>query len=56
MIQGLYGDLLEGSKYAQMHGDWGRWYVNTIPDTIESGSSEIQRNVMATRGLGLPRI
>ncbi len=55
-ILGLYGHVLGGDPHARMHGDWGRWYVNTIPDTIEAGSSEIQRNVIATRGLGLPRI
>ncbi|MSP22319.1 MAG: hypothetical protein EXR66_04785 [Dehalococcoidia bacterium] len=60
---GLYSTIwqnkpLHGDKqldYAPMDGHFTRDYVGSVPHTIFSGSSEIQRNVIATRGLGLPR-
>ena len=60
---GLYSTIwqnkpLHGDKqleYAPMDGHFTRDYVQSVPHTIFSGSSEIQRNVIATRGLGLPR-
>lgn len=37
------------------HSRWARYYLGTMSLTIAGGTSEIQRNIVATRGLGLPR-
>ena len=54
---GLYGALWggDGDGHAPLEGEPAREYVRTVSRTIAGGSSEIQRNIIATRGLGLPR-
>ena len=53
---GLYGNIWdENSPRAAMRGGFTRSYVTSVSGTIASGTSEIQRGVIATRGLGLPR-
>ena len=55
-VFGLYANIWEReSEHAPMKASFTRDYVGSVPHTIFSGSSEIQRNVIATRGLGLPR-
>jgi alkylation response protein AidB-like acyl-CoA dehydrogenase len=52
---GLYGTLVEGSKWAPLNGHAPYLYLRAIGDVIAMGSSEIERVVIAQRGLGLPR-
>ncbi len=55
-VFGLYANVWqEEGDHSPMSAEFTRDYVGSVPHTIFSGSSEIQRNVIATRGLGLPR-
>ncbi|MBI3742983.1 MAG: acyl-CoA dehydrogenase family protein [Chloroflexi bacterium] len=50
----LYGQLEPGTKYTPLLGQIERSYLRT-GCRVGGGSPEIQRNVIAQRGLGLPR-
>ena len=54
-ILGHYGPLEEGSKWAQLEAKVAYWYQWSYVETLVGGTSEIMRNILATRGLGLPR-
>jgi alkylation response protein AidB-like acyl-CoA dehydrogenase len=54
-VLGLYGQLEPGSPHAPLAGRVERAWVYAITWTIAGGTSEIMRNIIATRGLGLPR-
>jgi alkylation response protein AidB-like acyl-CoA dehydrogenase len=54
---GLYGQVWDReSEWAPVAGaSPARAYVNSVGQTIAGGTSEIQRNIIAQRGLGMPR-
>ncbi|MFN8532508.1 MAG: acyl-CoA dehydrogenase family protein [Dehalococcoidia bacterium] len=54
-LLGPLGLLSQGSEWAKMDGYWDEEYWNAPGTTLAGGASEIQRNIIATRGLGLPR-
>ncbi len=53
-ILGLYGQLMPGSKWAPMDGEAADSYLWSVSYTLQGGSLEVLKNIVATRGLGLP--
>ncbi len=53
-LMGPAGTLKPGSEGAPLNGRFERSYRYTVVDTIGGGTSEIQKNIIARRGLGLP--
>jgi alkylation response protein AidB-like acyl-CoA dehydrogenase len=54
-ILGHYGELDRDSKWAVMDARMMRMCLSSLSIGVGGGSNEIQRNIIAIRGLGLPR-
>ncbi len=54
-VVGMPGQIEPGSPYAPLKGRLERWALAAPSYTIAGGTSEVNRNIIATRGLGLPR-
>ncbi|MCD6562073.1 MAG: hypothetical protein B1H11_03345 [Desulfobacteraceae bacterium 4484_190.1] len=54
-IFGPYGQVQKGCRWAQFDGQFERFYRDSLENLITRGTSEIMRNIIAQRGLGMPR-
>ena len=54
-MMGLYGTLQPPSPYLPGQGELAYGYLETLRSSISIGTNEVQRNIMAQRGLGMPR-
>jgi alkylation response protein AidB-like acyl-CoA dehydrogenase len=54
-IFGPYGQLLGGDSHAIDNGIWSYGYLRTRGNTIEAGTSEVQRSIIGHFVLGLPK-
>jgi alkylation response protein AidB-like acyl-CoA dehydrogenase len=49
------GVLSRGSPHVPADGRFSSYYLAAVSYTIAAGTSEVQRNIIAQRGLGMPR-
>jgi alkylation response protein AidB-like acyl-CoA dehydrogenase len=54
-ILGMYGALGRDDKWAPLRGRVQEHWMISFSHKIAAGTSEVQRNIIAGRGLGLPR-
>jgi alkylation response protein AidB-like acyl-CoA dehydrogenase len=52
---GEYGVLYDGSKHERAFGLWQFQYMFSLGLIIGGGTAQIQKNIIAERGLGMPR-
>jgi len=54
-VMGELGVLYDHSKYEREHGFWQSFSMFSLGLIIGGGTAQIQKNIIAERGLGLPR-
>ena len=54
-LLGPAGVLRAGDGHAPLDGEVHRQWLRNIPTTVAAGTLEVQKNIVAERGLGLPR-
>jgi alkylation response protein AidB-like acyl-CoA dehydrogenase len=54
-ILGPYGQLGRGSRWAADNGLWSHSFLRSRANSIEGGTTEIQKNIIGERVLGLPK-
>jgi len=54
-IEGPYSQLMRGADRAVENGAWQYTFLRSRANSIEGGTTEIQKNIIAERVLGLPK-
>jgi alkylation response protein AidB-like acyl-CoA dehydrogenase len=55
-IEGAYGALTRGAEHAVADGAWQYRFLRSRANSIEGGTTDILKNIIAERVLGLPRM
>jgi alkylation response protein AidB-like acyl-CoA dehydrogenase len=55
-LEGAYAPLARGSEHALAGGSWQYGFLRSRANSIEGGTTDILKNIIAERVLGLPRM